>query len=276
MSSVRAANILSHSALPDCEAAPAKTGIRVLHLLYHELSLSPQTYSYVVLADTFREHLNFFRTLGDQPGIQPVLTFDDGHSSNYEIAFPLLEEQHRKATFFITGGWTGTRTGFMGWDQLKALQAAGHTIGAHGWSHKLLTHCDKDQLHKELVDSRNLLQDRLGTAVTTLSFPGGRFNQRILLACADAGYTQLYTSIPQVETTPMGSLVGRTNVHGDWTLARIASLFASDEHAMNRLRREDKLKRLVMGVLGDTLYASLWAILNRKQPEADAVEDTSA
>jgi peptidoglycan/xylan/chitin deacetylase (PgdA/CDA1 family) len=209
-------------------------------------------------------------------GLRPELTFDDGHRSNYEVALPLLCERDMKAHFFITAGWTGVRSSYMGWNELRALRDAGQRIGAHGWSHALLTHCNAAKLHTELCSVRSLLQDKLGSDVTTMSLPGGRFNRRVLAACQDAGYTQVYTSVPRAEVLPLGATVGRLNVRRGMSLSWLANLFEPDSRVLRRLGFQDRLKTVSKAVLGDGIYASLWALLNRRDAERDGLEDKSA
>ena len=130
--------------------------------------------------------------------VSPVVTFDDGHLTNYEVALPLLQNYGLTARFFITVGWTGQKPGYMGWEDLRKLHNSGQKIGAHGWSHALLTRCSPSALEMELTRPRLILEDKLGVSITTMSFPGGRYNKRVIAACAAAGYKQVYTSEPQM------------------------------------------------------------------------------
>jgi peptidoglycan/xylan/chitin deacetylase (PgdA/CDA1 family) len=255
--------------------AEGETRLKSLYLLYHELSPEPRDYSYVLNSGVFAEQLDLFIQLRNGIGLRPMLTFDDGHRSNYEIAFPQLCARGMQAHFFITAGWTGTRSAYMGWNEIRTLHDAGQRIGAHGWSHALLTHCNAVELHTELHSARSLLQDKLGTEVTSMSLPGGRFNRRVLAACREAGYTQVYTSVPRAESFPLGGTVGRLNIRRDVDLTWINKLFAPGSDALRRLRFEYKLKAVAKTVLGDGMYASLWARLNRTGPETDGFEDIS-
>jgi peptidoglycan/xylan/chitin deacetylase (PgdA/CDA1 family) len=174
-----------------------------------------------------------------------------------------------KARFFITAGWTGTKTGYMGWPEVRALYEAGFTIGAHGWSHKLLTHCSEGELQTELSKSRLTLEDKLGASIPAMSLPGGRYNRRVLAACAEAGYTQVYTSIPRAELLPLGATVGRLNILGSMQPEWIATLFELDGRVLSRLERRYRMKEAVKALLGDRLYAGLWALMSRKETGAD-------
>jgi peptidoglycan/xylan/chitin deacetylase (PgdA/CDA1 family) len=228
----------------------------------------------VVETGQFEKHVDLFLKLRktDTSYLYPEITFDDGHISNFESALPILQSRAIKAWFFITTGWTGQKPGYMGWQELRALHEAGHQIGAHGWSHTLLTHCDPSQLQKELLEARLTLEDKLGTSITTISLPGGRSNQRVLAACRDAGYTQVFTSVPKAESQPAGFTVGRLNIRGDMTIDWIAKLFERESGVLSSLQRQHQIKATAKTLLGDRLYEKLWALLNRQEPATDAGE----
>lgn len=242
-----------------------------LHLLYHELRPEGSRYSYVLKTNEFEKHLDLYmkQRSAENAVLWPEVTFDDGHISNFEYAAPALAARAMTARFFITVGWTGRKPGYMGWEQLRSLHAAGHGIGAHGWSHTLLTHCDESALKTELAGARAELEDKLGAAVTTMSLPGGRYNRRVIAACAEAGYTEVYTSAPQAEAVPHGLLVGRLNVRGDMSLDWISRLFLPDGKLLNGLGRQYRMKSYAKAMLGDSIYEKLWARLNRREAGAD-------
>ena len=248
--------------------------VKSLHFLYHELRPVPSSYSYVMECAEFERHGALFAQLrrSGQDCLRPELTFDDGHCSNYEFALPILQRHGLQAQFFITAGWSGTRVGFMAWQELRALLAAGQGIGAHGWSHKLLTHCNEAELHRELVEARQRLEDGLGTAVTVMSLPGGRANPRVLQACWQAGYKKVFTSVPQTagpSTQGEQTIVGRVNVRNGVRLAWIEEVLRPRSGVLAGLERQDRLKRGAKTILGDRLYARVWGLLNRSEPELD-------
>jgi hypothetical protein len=244
-------------------------GRRRLHLLYHELRPSGSAYSYVVDTAAFERHLDLYLELR-QPdkALWPEITFDDGDISNYEFALPRLHARGLTAHFFITAGWTGTKPGYMGWEELRALHADGQIIGGHGWTHTLLTHCDAAQLDRELRTTRLTLEDKLGAPVTTMSLPGGRYNSQVMAACRKAGYMQIFTSVPQAEPVPLGETVGRLNIRGDMTQEWIEGLFAADNASLAKLGQQYRIKETAKRWMGDKLYAKLWSLLNRQEPEA--------
>lgn len=244
--------------------------MRQVHLLYHELRAAAADYSYVVSADLFQAHVHLYAKLVSSGApIKPVVTFDDGHISNIELAAPILSSYGIMAHFFITVGWTGSRSEFMGWAQVRELLESGHRIGAHGWSHALLTHCTPAQLDLELRRARNVLEDKLGTAITTMSLPGGRSNRRVITACREAGYTHVYTSVPRAEPISPGPMIGRLNIRGNTPAEWLSQLFRPSSPQLARLNRTYHLKTAARLLVGDRLYGHIWGILNRKEAEID-------
>lgn len=245
-----------------------------LYFLYHELRAVSSNYSYVMERDVFERHVDLFlqaRSLGGST-YWPEITFDDGHISNYDFALPCLSSRGMAATFFITAGWTGKRAGYMGWEQVRALSAAGQQIGAHGWTHTLLTHCDDSALETELQTARLTLEDKLGITITTMSLPGGRFDQRVLSACRATGYTHVYSSIPRAEKPALPFLVGRLNTLSSAGVDSIARLLDAHSGALASLERKERWKMALKKTMGDRLYGILWAAVNRQENNEDSGE----
>ncbi|WP_419805753.1 polysaccharide deacetylase family protein [Terriglobus sp.] len=238
-------------------------------LLYHELRPEPSAYSYVLPCSRFAEHLRMFARLRrEAPGSYvPLVTFDDGHLSNHTHALPMLDDACVKAHFFITAGWTGTRDGYMEPRHLRELHAAGHTLGAHSWSHALLTGCSDVELRRELCDAKSSLQDWIGAPVTSLSLPGGRGDARVLRACREAGYTTVWTSVPGVTRSAVEPVVGRFNILAGMADAALERLLDPASGALQRARRISRAKAAAQHLLGDSMYARLWALVNRQEVE---------
>jgi hypothetical protein len=247
----------------------ARQPLQKLHFLYHELRPEPSNYSYVLETNKFDSHLDLFSQMQKAPGhgLWPEVTFDDGHMSNFDYALPALMSRGLIARFFITVGWTDKRPGYMGWRELRSLHESGQQIGAHGWSHALLTHCTPADFDVELRKAKSVLEDKLGTSITTMSLPGGRYNRRVLAACRETGYTQIYTSIPRADREPLGFTVGRLNIRRDVSLEWIQNVLQPGSRELSNLERQYRIKAAAKTMLGDRLYEKLWALLNRKEPD---------
>lgn len=255
--------------------------MKSLHFIYHEIRPTPSRYSYAMAAADFEQQCRLFsRSQQECPAAQqfcPQLTFDDGHRSAVEYALPVLQKYGLQADFFITAGWTGKKAGYMGAVDLQTLQLAGMRIGAHGWSHTLLTHCDGAELDRELRNSKAMLEDLLGKSVTAMSLPGGRFNADVLRACQQAGYIEVFTSAPRVRDPEKPTFTtGRLNLRGDTSLEWVEQLLRPETGILTKLQRADKMKSAAKAILGDRLYANLWSLANRHETEPAEMEVPAA
>lgn len=129
------------------------------------------------------------RRLGDARHTSPLLTitFDDAEKSVYETVLPILEGHNLKACTYAVPGYVkqrkfelGGKIGFaMHWSELKEWLARGHEVGAHSLTHIPLTYCSDQRLCQELLESKNILEDKLGIEILHFAYPFGIFNRRI-------------------------------------------------------------------------------------------------
>jgi peptidoglycan/xylan/chitin deacetylase (PgdA/CDA1 family) len=230
-------------------------------LAYHEV-MTESNYAYCVSSEAFAEQLRLLDSLKKTKSVNSPITFDDGEQSQFHNALPLLAEHGFKATYFVTPGLIGTAAKFLGWDDFRALQVAGHSVQSHGWSHKFLTFCSEAELAHELRASKQSLEDNLGSAVEEISVPGGRWDQRVIEACAAAGYRRVYVSDPWVEAEIGGvEVIGRFMVRRTTTIPELEKIVAKDPRALRKLRLRSQLREGLVGVLGDSLYHRLWCRL---------------
>jgi len=239
------------------------------YLAYHEITEAESEYLYGISRRQFKEHLRCVQRLAtvNRSGSNLLhITFDDGHVSQYDHAFSVLQELSMKATFFVTAGWTGKRPGYMTWKQLAELARCGHEVQSHGWSHTLLTQCSAKELQIELSRSRHELEDQLGAKVKAISLPGGRWNTRVLEACRESGYEQVFTSDPWMVPEDVKGLqiAGRWMVTHNMSAQRIDFLLKGKGVALYLLHARHFAKETAKLMLGDGAYRSLWRMLANK------------
>jgi peptidoglycan/xylan/chitin deacetylase (PgdA/CDA1 family) len=76
----------------------------------------------------------------------------------------------------------------MSWDQLIDLVDNGITIGSHACSHKILTKLTQDEVNRELIQSKTVLENKLQTNISTIAYPNGDYNHDIGYLAKKAGY----------------------------------------------------------------------------------------
>lgn len=84
---------------------------------------------------------------------------------------------------------------YLSKEQLAKLAACpGVEIGSHTVTHPNLTACSDAELKHEMVESKRELEKITGQQITTLSFPNGAWDQRVLAAARAAGYTLCFST----------------------------------------------------------------------------------
>jgi peptidoglycan/xylan/chitin deacetylase (PgdA/CDA1 family) len=82
----------------------------------------------------------------------------------------------------------------MTFDELALLAEEGHEIGSHSHSHPILPTVDDASLREELEQSRATLEKRLKRSVTSLCYPNGDADARVVQAARVAGYQRAVTT----------------------------------------------------------------------------------
>ena len=125
-----------------------------------------------------------------------AITVDDGGVSYYTTVAERLEVHGWRGHCFVTTGMIG-KPGFLDERQIRNLHRRGHVIGSHSVSHPTrFSACNWGEMVREWEDSRKVLSDVLGAAVTVASVPGGYFSPLVASAAAEAGLRVLFTSEP--------------------------------------------------------------------------------
>lgn len=137
-----------------------------------------------------------------------ILTFDDGYQDAYNVAFPILKKYKMAGTFYVIVDKIGT-LGYLTWDEIIQMQTEGMFFGSHTLSHPDLRNLSKINLHRELEESKNILEQKLGRVITDFCYPSGKYNDVVLKELQDDNYQTAVTTNP-----------GISNVEGDLLLLK--------------------------------------------------------
>ena len=155
-------------------------------------AMEPGEESYWLSEEQFEgvlDHLAELRRVRCRIGI----TFDDGNASDIQVALPRLLARNLKATFFVLAGRLDDPN-FLSRSDLLALEAAGMTVGTHGYDHIDWRHASEDELTRELCSAREQLADTLGRPVDEIAIPYGAYNARVLKSLRQQNYRAVFTS----------------------------------------------------------------------------------
>jgi len=118
-----------------------------------------------------------------------LITFDDGYSSVYERALPILNEKKFPFTVFVNANPIEQKLkGWMNWDELKVLQERGGEIANHSYEHNHLirrleneTLSDwKERIKSDLSKNQKLLEQNLDIKNRVLAYPFGEYDRQNL------------------------------------------------------------------------------------------------
>ncbi len=229
---------------------------------------------YVLHVKQFREQMEYLQREGYRtflleelhsldvwPDKTIVLTFDDGHESNYTLALPVLQEFGFKAHFFITTGWIGTPH-YLNEEQIIGLRRAGMGVGSHGVTHSFLTDLSSEKTTFELSVSMKELKRITGYPIQSLSFPGGRMAKQIHIQAQQTGFRHICSSEPYMCTKISNNVaIPRFAINERMTLQVFSSLLRDGEPFPKLVRY--RVLVLMKRLLGNRLYEHLRALMLR-------------
>jgi peptidoglycan/xylan/chitin deacetylase (PgdA/CDA1 family) len=84
--------------------------------------------------------------------------------------------------------------GMMNWAQVRQLSQLGHEIGSHSYSHPLLDHCSDAELVREISDSRQEIEQKIGCGLRSFCYPNGNTSNVVGAAVKQSGYSLAVTT----------------------------------------------------------------------------------
>ena len=104
-----------------------------------------------------------------------ALTFDDGPGPYTEKLLDILDKYDAKATFFLIGSKVSGQASVV-----RNIQARGHQLGNHSWSHPELPKLSVDQIAGEIDRTNEAIRQATGVKPSILRPPYGAVNGVVL------------------------------------------------------------------------------------------------
>ena len=143
-------------------------------------------------AITYEQYYNYVINDAPLPEKPIIITFDDGYSSNYIYAYPILKKYNTKATIFVITDRRGlalSKNPHFSWNQAREMADSGIIdIQSHTHSHQAATTLSDFDLVFELKTSKRMIENKLGRKCSVLAFPFGDAGEREIEAAKKAGY----------------------------------------------------------------------------------------
>jgi len=161
-----------------------------------------------------------------------AITFDDGYAGVYEHAYPILRRYGFPAVLYVTtsaldrdrGERSFTIPGFfpgeptVTWAQVQEMSSKGMNIGSHLCNHLDMRGLRPDIGMEELVRSKEIITQQVGTPCKHFAYPFGLFNAQNVDWVRKCGYESAVTvrhsvvadnldpfGIPRMGLAPMDS-----------------------------------------------------------------------
>ena len=161
----------------------------IISLMYHRFEENKYPSTNIKLKD-FKEHIkiieknninfinpdNFANELKNKNQRKILLTIDDGFSSFYENAWPILKEKKIPFILFVSTREVGS-SNYMTWGQIKELNEENFVeIGNHSHTHEYLVEEDYEIIKKDIEKSISIFKEKLGKNSSFFSYPFGEYS----------------------------------------------------------------------------------------------------
>jgi peptidoglycan/xylan/chitin deacetylase (PgdA/CDA1 family) len=186
--------------------ATANKQSEIAILTYHSIDRSGSVIS--VSPEMFETHLKYLKKLKYTPislsraidsiknnesfpekGV--IITFDDGYKNNYTEALAILTRYGYTATIFLVTGLIGGGNDWPGqnstipqlemltWPEVREMQKNGIEFGAHTHNHVRLSEVHIDEAREEILHSKNVMEENLGSAAELFCYPFGSYTEAV-------------------------------------------------------------------------------------------------
>ena len=117
-----------------------------------------------------------------------LLTIDDGYTSFYENAWPILKASKIPFILFISTREVGKK-GYMSWKEIKDIAKFDFVeIGNHSHSHDYLIDFDNEKIKNDLEKSIDIFKRELNKDLDFFSYPFGEYSASLKKIVIDLGF----------------------------------------------------------------------------------------
>ena len=192
----------------------AENGGPIATILCYHVVESPSDTHFAISREEFLRQIQYLRNTGyniiplpelvryyegeidSLPEKSVVITVDDGWKCTYDIIYKELSRLNVPFTAFLYPKYILGGDYSLSWDQVREMADNGVDIQSHTLSHGYLTRNESGQgagyqswLENELVESKRILEEKVGRTVNVLAYPYGAYDQHVAATTEKAGYS---------------------------------------------------------------------------------------
>ena len=152
------------------------------------------------------------------PAKPVLLTFDDGYTGVYNHALPEIKKRSLNVVLFVHTAFVGSTNSRpkMTWDNYVEMEKLNDAQGrplvrvySHTHTHPVapngLASLNLALLQRELKDSKQLIESKLGGSRTFIAWPQGNYDTQVIMEAAAAGYTGGFAVGPPTHRVKAGA-----------------------------------------------------------------------
>ena len=144
---------------------------------------------------------------GQLPPKPIVISFDDGHPSQYSSGFEVLDRRDWPGVLNLPA-----RGSELPAADVQRLLDAGWELASKATTNVDLTTLDSTTLEREVAGSRRILRRRFGVPVKNFCYPLGRYSTTVISAVHRAGYVGAQTQIAGVASAATPYVIDRIQI----------------------------------------------------------------
>ena len=158
------------------------TNIRLNDFKSHIKILKDSNFQFISHKE-FKEYINI-----ENIEKKVLLTIDDGFSSFYENAWPILKKEKIPFIIFINTESIGSR-GYMDWEEIKEISSYDFVhIGNHSHTHGYLADKSDEEIKKDLEISIKLFKEKLNHTTEFFAYPFGEYKNSYKKIVKELGF----------------------------------------------------------------------------------------
>ncbi len=196
-------------------------------LTYHKFCIGDSPDSYTINISRFEQQMAYLEENKYQvisvsqlveciennnfPEKPVVITIDDGFSSVYKLAYPVLKKFEFPATLFLYTNFIADGPNQLSWQEIREMIDQGMEIGSHSITHCNLLHMKNNEsqtdylrrIKDEIFLSRTILEKNTNSSVISFAYPYGVYSEQIRMLAKQAGYQAQLNVNNMNNTTPI-------------------------------------------------------------------------
>lgn len=164
-----------------------------------------------------------------------------------------LESEGVKATFFFDGSWLKKNP-----DLAKTIQAAGHELSNHAYSHPNMSQLSRAQAYEEINKTEQLLKSTLGVENKWFAPPSGDFNQATVEIAEEQGLKLIKWTIDTIDwrNPPPDGIIRKVSAKLEPGALILMHPTASTRDALSGIIAEAKKQGYAIGTVSETLSSA--------------------